>query len=355
MAITLDEVGSSSGQHHHQQPDNITASVEIHGSVNTLQNGAVDQVDEIAYEIPGIELKIPSPMPNEDPIQIVYASNNITSTTAHKTPKGIVLLLHACTHSALKFFSPSPSACPNCLGLSEELRIVRITIERGYMPVAVSCVDRKSGCWSMSQDVYRIEQVLKHDFVRAFLTTERSSIFAVGASSGGAFAAELATRGIVDAALVMVMSLSDGVTGKLRNSPKPIYLAPMPRDEGMTKMEGGDDGRRRGNSASLHVTFFMGVLDKPWKEKKKKKKKKKKKPRGEGIDNLCYVGNHVNLNFAVGGKIEIHTKVVMARATDNVQFLVLRVISLRKPIKEGGDNGWVMMTDEKVINMPANS
>ena len=24
--------------------------------------------------------------------------------------------------------------------------------------------------------------------------------------------------------------------------------------------EGGDDGRRRGNSASLHVTFFMGVL-----------------------------------------------------------------------------------------------
>ena len=28
----------------------------------------------------------------------------------------------------------------------------------------------------------------------------------------------------------------------------------------LSAREGGDDGRRRGNSASLHVTFFMGVL-----------------------------------------------------------------------------------------------
>jgi hypothetical protein len=237
MAISINGV-ESLPMEHHQRSENISVSIESHGSANTQQNGAIIyQVDEIANEIPGIELKIPSPVPNEDQIQIVYSSNNSPSTTAHsKPPKGIVFLLHACTHSALKFFSPSPSACPNCMGLSEELRITRITIERGYIPVAVSCVDRKSGCWSIMRDVVRIEAVLKHDIVRAFLTEGSSSVFAIGASSGGAFAAELATRGIVDAALVMVMSLSDGVTGKLRTSPKPIYFAPMPRDKGMTKM-----------------------------------------------------------------------------------------------------------------------
>ncbi len=236
MAISITWAGSSSVKHH-QRSDNVTLSIESHGIADTQQNGAMYHADRIATEIPGIELKIPSPVPNEDQIQIVYAINNATLTAANnKPPKGIVLLLHACTHSALKFFSPSPSTCPNCMGLSEELQIARITIKRGYIPVAVSSVDRKRGCWSMLHDVARIEAVLKHDFVRAFLTGGSSSIFAIGASSGGAFAAELATRGIVDAALVMVMSLSNRVTGKLRTSPKPIYLAPMPRDEGMTKM-----------------------------------------------------------------------------------------------------------------------
>ncbi len=226
----LDKAGSSTRQQL-KRYDVMNASKERR-SLNPLQNG---QEDEIAKVIPGIELQIPSPMRNEDAIQIVYASN-ITSTSAHKQSKGIVLLLHACTHSAFKFFSPSPSTCPNCVGLSEELRIVRIVIDSGYMPIAVSSIDRKSGCWSTSRDTRRIEAVLKHDLIREFLTNEGSSIFAIGASSGGAFAAELSTRNMVHAALIMVMGLSDGVTGKLRTSPKPIYLAPMPRDKGTMKM-----------------------------------------------------------------------------------------------------------------------
>ena len=230
LVFTLDKAGSSMRQQLTRY-DVMNASKERR-SPNPLQNG---QEDEVAKVIPGIELQIPSPMRNEDAIQIVYASN-ITSTSAHKQSKGIVLLLHACTHSGLKFFSPSPSTCPNCLGLSEELRIVRIVIDSGYMPVAVSSVDRKSGCWSTSRDTRRIEAVLNHDLIREFLTNEGSSIFAIGASSGGAFAAELLTRNMVHAALIMVMGLSDGVTGKLRTSPKPIYLAPMPRDKGTMKM-----------------------------------------------------------------------------------------------------------------------
>ena len=81
--------------------------------------------DRLSKVILGIELQIPSPIQNEDPIQVVY-------TTQKEDTKGLVLLLHACSHSAYKFFSPSPM-CPNCVGLSEELRIVRLEYSRAIL------------------------------------------------------------------------------------------------------------------------------------------------------------------------------------------------------------------------------
>ena len=72
----------------------------------------------------------------------------------------------------------------------------------------------------------RIEAVLAHD-----LFQEYRVVFGMGASSGGAFAAYLAARKMVEGALVMVMQLSDDVVGRIRTAPVPIYLAPMPRDE----------------------------------------------------------------------------------------------------------------------------
>ena len=60
-------------------------------------------------------------------------------------------------------------------------------------------------------------------------------MYGIGASSGGAFAAELASRGVASGgALAMVMSLSDGVVRRLISSRVPMYLAPMPRDVGTT-------------------------------------------------------------------------------------------------------------------------
>ena len=190
---------------------------------------------DIAIEIPGIELQIPSPTDsNEDPIQIVYTDYTaITNTTT--PPRGIVLLLHACSHSAFKFFSPS-KRCTNCVGLSEELRIARLVIEEGYIPIAVSSIDRVRGCWSMKQDMPRIESVLKYwreeEIQQYDHVVNNNNIFAIGASSGGAFAAELLTRDVVQGALVMVMSLSNNVMQKMKRkqTQKPIYLAPMPRD-----------------------------------------------------------------------------------------------------------------------------
>ena len=172
---------------------------------------------DVSRGIPGIELKIPSGTPNEDDIQVVY-------TTPGHNPNGIVLILHACTHNALKFFSQSET-CHNCVGLSEELRIVRLVLERGYMPVAVSCVNSKSGCWSGS-DHLRIVKVLQH---KIFLNYERK--YVIGASSGGTFAAELLVRDVVKGALVEVMGLNNDIVGKLKRNPKPLFLAPMPRDK----------------------------------------------------------------------------------------------------------------------------
>jgi len=40
------------------------------------------------------------------------------------SPRGIALVLHACSHSAWKLFAPS-SLCPDCIGLSEEMIMVR--------------------------------------------------------------------------------------------------------------------------------------------------------------------------------------------------------------------------------------
>eukprot|EP00579_Thalassiosira_antarctica_P029014 CAMPEP_0202021278 /NCGR_PEP_ID=MMETSP0905-20130828/46522_1 /ASSEMBLY_ACC=CAM_ASM_000554 /TAXON_ID=420261 /ORGANISM="Thalassiosira antarctica, Strain CCMP982" /LENGTH=343 /DNA_ID=CAMNT_0048583103 /DNA_START=108 /DNA_END=1136 /DNA_ORIENTATION=- len=218
-ASTLEE--TQSAIHHAKQQDEI----------NPQNTSSKNNEDDIAKEIPGIELQISSPVSNEDPIQIVYTNN--TTTAIITSSKGLVLLLHACSHSALKFFSPSPSTCPNCVGLSEELRIVRLVIEQGYTPVAVSSINRQNGCWS-TRDVPRIEAVLKHDLFQKY-QHDGKGIFGIGASSGGAFAAELATRKIVQGALVMVMQLSSDVVNKLRTSPVPIYLAPMPRDKNVMK------------------------------------------------------------------------------------------------------------------------
>ncbi|OEU14795.1 hypothetical protein FRACYDRAFT_241349 [Fragilariopsis cylindrus CCMP1102] len=74
--------------------------------------------------------------------------------------KGIVILLHACTHNAFKFFSPSNDKCPECVGLSEELRLVRNVLNRGYVAFAVTCSNLQSGCWGGDDDVDRIRLYL---------------------------------------------------------------------------------------------------------------------------------------------------------------------------------------------------
>jgi dienelactone hydrolase len=176
-------------------------------------------------------------------IEAVYALPN------ERTPKGIVLLLHACTHNALKFFSPSP-ACPSCLGLAEELRVSRLVLSRGYAALAVTCKDKASGCWS-NADLPRLDTALVKFRELLFHTSPR--LIAIGASSGGHMAANMVAEEKAEAALVMVMSLRPALQKRLPSSSAPLYLAPMPRDQGTTQ-------RVRQNFQALQAAGHRNVL-----------------------------------------------------------------------------------------------
>ena len=191
----------------------------IQEKVGTVPN------DEVATPVFGTKLEVVNE--KGDIIEAVYALPEISS-------KGVVLLFHACTHNALKFYSPS-EGCPDCIGLSEELRIVRLSRDHGYATLAISCVNKETGCWS-NRDLNRIERVVSKFRALFPNVINEKPIYAIGASSGGYMAAEVAVNGVADAALVMVMSLNKALQEKLALSPNiPVYLAPMPRDSATTR------------------------------------------------------------------------------------------------------------------------
>ena len=62
----------------------------------------------------------------------------------------VLFLAHGCSHGAIDFWKHS-KGCPKCIGLPEELTIVRTALARRYMVVAISSMDREfSRCWRMS-------------------------------------------------------------------------------------------------------------------------------------------------------------------------------------------------------------
>jgi len=164
-------------------------------------------------------------------------------------------------------------------------------MEMGYIPIAISCADETRRCWAPPRDIPRIEYALNHPLLLSGLSFhgddggdagrdfdgdggggknekrggggERPErIFSIGASSGGALAAELVTKQISQAAIVMVMSLSDPVVKQMRKSPKPTYFAPMPRDKGTLQRvqrnvealrRHGDENGGKGTAKSCYI------------------------------------------------------------------------------------------------------
>jgi len=99
--------------------------------------------------------------------------------------RGLLFVAHGCSHSHTDFWPSSPSVCPECLGLPEELAIVHIARLHGLVVVAVSSRDRHSKCWSF-QDGPIVAKVMIELGQRLKLDDDKP-IFAFGASSGGSF------------------------------------------------------------------------------------------------------------------------------------------------------------------------
>ncbi len=70
----------------------------------------------------------------------------------------------------------------------------------------------------------------------------------------------------------------------------------------------------------------------------------------------CFdVRNHAKGNDTPVREINMHAKIVMARAGRDIQLFVNRVISSGKPSEKLSDNHRISMTQKQVFGMPADS
>jgi hypothetical protein len=144
-----------------------------------------------------------------------------------KSAQGIFLVLHGCHHSATDFWLPSV-ACPECIGLPEEMAIVRMGLDRGLIVVAMSSQNRKSGCWKSHLDQIPITLALQELQQRWRSEEKRHTklpIIAFGASSGGYLVQQLEH---VDAIIAQIAGVA---LGKLSAGLKFIGFITMQRDQ----------------------------------------------------------------------------------------------------------------------------
>lgn len=133
------------------------------------------------------------------------------------TPRGVIMFFHGCKHAAKDYF-PSGQGCPDCVGLPEELRMVRLSLSRRFTSVAISSTGGLTAtastkpiqkCWATDvigtsgADYDRVESTL--DFLKEHqLYDDGTPLFAVGTSSGGRFVSSLAPRFPIAAVNTMI-------------------------------------------------------------------------------------------------------------------------------------------------------
>jgi len=167
----------------------------------------------------------------EDPIELLW-----------QRPSGdvraVVVLLHGCAHQATDWWPREH--CGHCLGLPEEVTIVRTVLRRGFAGMAVTSADRMSGCWT-KYDIPRVEAAVAHMYREEGLS-EDVPLYAFGASSGGAFVGHIAKsaalRGKLRCRIPQIMAVpgASSFSAQLPNGEQATWPAPptlfihMPRD-----------------------------------------------------------------------------------------------------------------------------
>jgi len=168
----------------------------------------------------------------EDKIEAIWegpAAENERGELEATPPKGALLVLHGCHHSARDWFANN-TKCESCRGLAQEMSITRMALARGYVVIAVSSFGT---CWSESADVPRVEQVLNVFFNETALTN--LPLYAFGASSGGSFVGLLPQLQLPVKPSGLIIQIAPGPT--LEHTPRselskypPTVFSHMPRD-----------------------------------------------------------------------------------------------------------------------------
>eukprot|EP00747_Dinoflagellata_sp_TGD_P069529 gnl/TRDRNA2_/TRDRNA2_156163_c0_seq1.p1 gnl/TRDRNA2_/TRDRNA2_156163_c0~~gnl/TRDRNA2_/TRDRNA2_156163_c0_seq1.p1 ORF type:complete len:342 (-),score=48.90 gnl/TRDRNA2_/TRDRNA2_156163_c0_seq1:41-1066(-) len=156
----------------------------------------------------------------------------------HAQPiRGVLFAAHGCVHQATDFFADrgpdgwemqgcKSSRFGRCLGLPEERGLVDAARRRGYIVVAVSG-EGGNRCWDMYRDPERVARAIQYVLSEEKLPAN-TTVFATGASSGGAFMGYLVHSGVLASKLKCVAPQIS--TMPLGEKLVPSLFIHMPRD-----------------------------------------------------------------------------------------------------------------------------
>eukprot|EP00747_Dinoflagellata_sp_TGD_P069530 gnl/TRDRNA2_/TRDRNA2_156163_c0_seq2.p1 gnl/TRDRNA2_/TRDRNA2_156163_c0~~gnl/TRDRNA2_/TRDRNA2_156163_c0_seq2.p1 ORF type:complete len:352 (-),score=36.45 gnl/TRDRNA2_/TRDRNA2_156163_c0_seq2:41-1096(-) len=201
---------------------------------------------------------VPQKVPLDEPMPVTsrrphYARVDGSIETVWQLPhvhappiRGILFAAHGCHHQATDFFADRGHDCwalhgckksnfGRCLGLPEERDLVDAARKRGYVVVAVSGTGG-SRCWNMQHDPERVARAIRYVLANEKLPTN-TTVFATGASSGGAFMGYLVHSDVLGSQLKCIApQISSTLLGKKL---VPSFFVHMTRDrrtaEGVAK------------------------------------------------------------------------------------------------------------------------
>jgi len=168
----------------------------------------------------------------DDKIEAIWegpAAENAAGEFEATKPKGALLALHGCHHSAKDFFATN-TKCSQCRGLAQEMAITRTALNRGYVVLAISSLGT---CWSKDIDAPRVQAVLDVFYNDTALSD--LPLFAFGASSGGSFVGAMPQMQLTPKAAGLIIQIApgptaSGVVGEVLADYPPTVFSHMPRD-----------------------------------------------------------------------------------------------------------------------------
>ncbi|KAL4428341.1 hypothetical protein ABPG75_002430 [Micractinium tetrahymenae] len=145
-------------------------------------------------------------------------------------PRGAVLFAHGCVHSGYNYW-PQSEACPECRGLPEEMSHTLQALRRGYAVIAISSMDRKTGCYSFWDDCFNVADIVQE--WRDDWGLDHLPLYGFGVSAGGAFILKLPRYMKLDGVVSEALGI-DPASGGFRDVPgqyPPAMFFSMQRDD----------------------------------------------------------------------------------------------------------------------------